>query len=135
MTRGLRLTSEYDASPRTADGFVAVAPKPLERDVLAAVMQVLGVHPKVGWVRRINSGMAMLPGRGGKSQPVRFGFPGCADILGQLKDGRLIAIECKRPGGQPTELQVEFLGLVARHRGVALVARGVNDVLKALEAV
>jgi hypothetical protein len=127
--------SEYDARPRSAGGFVTVMSKPLERDVLSAVMQILGAHPKVAWVRRVNSGMAMLPGRGGRPQPVRFGFPGCSDVMGQLKDGRLLCVEVKRPGGQPTELQVEFLSLVQRHHGIAFVARGVTDVLKALEAV
>ena len=96
---------------------------PLERDVLSAVLQLCRAHPKVAWIRRMNTGT-----RGG----VNFGFPGLSDLIGQLKDGRMLAIEVKRPGKMPTEAQVEFMGEVARWHGVAFVARGIQDVLKAL---
>jgi hypothetical protein len=65
-----------------------------EAAALAEVMQVLKHHPAVAWCERQNSGVARIGGRF-----VRFGWPGCSDVLGQLKDGRLLAVECKRPRG------------------------------------
>ncbi len=74
-----------------------------EADVLKAVLATLEMHPKVAWVARMNSGAFEVEGRF-----VKAGFKGCSDILGMLKGGRLLAVECKsskgrqrdgRPGG------------------------------------
>jgi hypothetical protein len=86
--------------------------------------------------------MAMLPGRGGKPQPVRFGFEGCPDIVGQTgrsllsvdpehwkPPGLFIAIEVKRPGKGPTPAQAAFLALVEFSGGIAFCAHGVDDVI------
>ena len=62
------------------------------------------------------------------SRFIRFGFKGCSDIIGQLKDGRFLAIEAKRPGGLPTPDQINFMLKVARHKGVAFVAQSLADV-------
>ena len=98
-----------------------------EGTVVREVLAFLKHHPKVAWFHRMNTGVAMLPGRGGVPQPVRFGFAGCSDILGQMTDGRLLAIECKAPGGKCSKPQEEFLRMVHCHNGVALVARSVAD--------
>lgn len=66
-----------------------------EAAALAEVLQALKHHPLVAWVERQNSGVARMGGRF-----VRFGWPGCSDVLGQLKDGRLLAVECKRISGK-----------------------------------
>jgi hypothetical protein len=102
-------------------------PKLLESDVLPAVLGALHVHPRVAWVHRFNSGVMDIDGRN-----VRFAFKGCSDILGQLKDGRFLAVEVKRPGGMPTPDQAQFLARVVANGGVAFVARGVDDVMAAL---
>jgi hypothetical protein len=65
---------------------------------------------------------------------VRYGFPGCADILGQMADGRFLAIEVKAARGQATEAQVAFLLQVRRAGGVAILARSIEDVQAGLEA-
>ena len=101
-------------------------PVPLERDVLAAVLEALKFCGKVAWFQRMNTGGITNP----NGQYVRFGFPGCADILGQMTDGRLLAIEVKRPGAVPTEEQQAFLGRVQRANGVAFVAWSVEDVAR-----
>jgi len=64
-----------------------------EAQVLKQCIQFLKYHPKVAWSHRMNSG-AMINEKG---QPVRFSFPGISDIIGQLTDGRFLAIEVKRP--------------------------------------
>ncbi len=63
---------------------------------------------------------------------IRFGFPGCPDVLGQLKDGRLLAVEVKAPAGRLRPEQRAFLSLVRQHGGLAIVARDYRDVHAAL---
>ena len=98
-----------------------------ESAVLAEVLQTLHASEKVAWARRMNTGAAMVGNRF-----VRFGFVGCSDILGQLRDGRLLAVECKSKRGRLEPEQEQFLSLVQKAGGVAIVARNCNDVLNAL---
>ena len=84
------------------------------------------------WVARMNSGMFKV-GEPGNERWVRAAFKGCSDILGQLRDGRLLAVECKRNGEQPTPDQQAFLLHVAAHAGVAFVARSIDDVMAGIE--
>lgn len=107
-------------------------PEPKEADVLKAVLQALALHPRVAWAERMQSGAGKLVRKGGASQFLRFGFRGCPDVLGQLKDGRALAVECKRPSGTTTPEQAAFLECVNANGGLALVARSADDVWKAL---
>jgi len=103
--------------------------KPLEADSLREVMQALRSHKLVAWVERQNTGAAKVGGRF-----IKFGWRGCSDLLGQLKDGRLLAVECKRPkGGKLSSDQLNFLDIVRNHGGVAFVATNLHDVLNNLE--
>lgn len=87
-----------------------------EREIQNAVMDVLGRHPLVAWVYVISVGT--YRGHSG-GRPIKIGFPGQADIMGQMKDGRILAIEVKKPGQKPRADQYEFLQLVSRHNGLA----------------
>jgi hypothetical protein len=98
-----------------------------EAAALKEVMLALKVHPAVAWFERMNSGGFVKGGR-----LIRFGFPGCPDILGQLRDGRVLAVEVKAPKGQQTDLQRAFLARVRAHGGVGFVARNLVDVRRAL---
>lgn len=102
-------------------------PEPLERDVLADVLAACEMHPRIAWAHRFNTGAMEVDGRF-----VKFAFAGCSDILGQLTDGRFLAIECKRYGKHPTPAQQAFLLNVSRHGGCAFVARSAEDVWKML---
>jgi hypothetical protein len=64
---------------------------------------------------------------------IRYAFPGCSYVLGQLTDGRILPVEVKARGGRPTPEQRTFLETVRRHRGVAVLARSVEDVQAALD--
>jgi hypothetical protein len=55
-------------------------------------------------------------------------FKGSSDIIGVAKDGRMIAIECKRPGKKPTPEQEFFLNEVKRRGGIAFVATSYEEV-------
>jgi hypothetical protein len=89
-------------------------------------------HPRVAGAHRMNAGVARLPGRGGTEQLVRFAFKGCSDIVGQLRTGEFLAVECKRSGEHPRPYQQAFLDRVRQAGGVAFVARSVRDVIDAL---
>lgn len=115
--------------------------------------ECLGVFAK-----RMNSRVVRMPGKEGRERLVRFGFEGCADILGWVDhcrypagepfdthsnpiacDGtgmyhvpRFLAIECKRPGEEPSPAQAAFLEQVRQAGGLAIVATSVADVRKAL---
>jgi hypothetical protein len=102
-------------------------PKLLESTVLSAVLQVLGKHPKVGGFWRQNTGAHEVDGR-----RIRYGIPGCPDVIGWLKDGRFMAIEVKRPGGELTPAQAAFLAKAEKDGCFTLVAKSVDDVMAAL---
>ena len=106
---------------------------PTEHQVQSAILRYLAVSPRVAWAQRINTGAIKIPAPGGRDRFVRFGFPGCPDILGQLTDGRLLAIEVKSHTGRASEAQADFLALVATHGGVSVLARSIDDVTPLLE--
>ena len=102
--------------------------KILEADSLAEVLQALRTHDSVAWVRRQNTGAAKVGGRF-----IKFGWIGCTDLLGMLKDGRLLAVECKRPkGGKLSTEQAHFISMVNQFGGCAFVATSLHDVLENL---
>ena len=106
---------ESEPTPRTNNRPEAAA--------LVEVLKVLRNHPAVAWCERQNTGAAKVGGRF-----IRFGWRGCSDVLGMMKDGRLLAVECKAKGGRLRLEQKEFLSLVRRFGGVAFVAHDCRDV-------
>ena len=109
----------------------APIPRTNDRPEAAALVEVLKVlrnHPAVAWCERQNTGAAKVGGRF-----IRFGWRGCSDVIGQLKDGRLLAVECKAPKGRIRPEQKEFLSLVQRFGGVSFVAHDCRDVLRWLD--
>ena len=118
-----------------------------ESAIVKAILEYLRTRRDVvAW--RQNSGMAMLPGRGGRLMPVRFGgMKGMSDIVGWQRIARyeretiddypvarILCIEVKRPGKKATPEQQSFLDLVRAHGGLAFVATSVDDVVRELGA-
>ena len=68
------------------------ASEPKEQQIQSVILDVLKRHPKVAWAHRMNVGATKIGGRF-----IRFGLPGMCDITGQLKDGRRLEVEVKRP--------------------------------------
>jgi hypothetical protein len=99
-----------------------------ERDIQKQVLELLERHPKVAWAKRMNSGSVLAHGT-----RIRFGFQGCPDILGQMKDGRILGIEVKRKGEGPNLAQQNQIALMQRANGVAGIVRSIDD-LQALLA-
>ena len=98
-----------------------------EAAALVEVLKAVRAHPLVAWAERQNSGAARVEGRF-----IRFGWPGCPDVLGQLKDGRLLGVEVKAKTGRLRPEQTVFLERIRGAGGVAFVARDLRDVLQAL---
>ena len=104
---------------------------PMEREVLRAVLKYLAHHPKVAWCCRVNSGMLQLD----DDRFVRFNSKrGMADIIGQMVDGRFLACETKREGAQLLSHQRDFLNEVRSNKGVAFVARSLDDAQRELQS-
>ena len=121
--------------PKTAGpdlfGLEQQQPRALDRKEAAALVEVLKAlrtHPAVAWVERMNSGAVRIGGRF-----LRFGWPGCPDVLGQLNDGRLLGVEVKGPAGRLRPEQAVFLDRVRAAGGVAFMARDLRDVLRELQ--
>ena len=100
-----------------------------EAAALVEVLKALNTHAAVAWCERMNSGDARMGGRF-----VRFGFTGCPDVLGQLRDGRLLGVEVKAQAGRLRPEQAVFLERIRGAGGVAFVARDLRDVLRELGA-
>ena len=111
-------------------GLEQAEPRRVERKEAAALVEVLKAlrtHPAVAWCERMNSGAVRIGGRF-----LRFGWPGCPDVLGQLNDGRLLGVEVKGPAGRLRPEQAVFLDRVRAAGGVAFMARDLRDVLREL---
>lgn len=102
--------------------------KSLEADSLMEVLQALRTHSAVAWVRRQSTGIAKIQGR-----YIQFGWAGCSDLLGMMKDGRLLAVECNRPkGGRLSTEQAHFIDMVNQFGGCGFVATSAIDVFNNL---
>jgi hypothetical protein len=101
-----------------------------ESAALVEVLKALRAHPAVVWCERMNSGAAKVGNRF-----IRFGWPGCPDVLGQLRDGRLLGVEIKGPTGKLRPEQAVFLDRIRGAGGVAFMARDCRDVLRELGVV
>ena len=110
---------------------------PRESSVQAAVLCYLRLDRRVAWVQRFNTGAHVteeIPLNGkAKRRFIRYAFPGCSDLLGQLRDGRFLAVEVKTRTGRVSAAQRAFLATVERHGGVAILARSVEDVSRMLD--
>lgn len=121
-----------DSPLTTVSASGASLPPPLEKDIQAAILELLETHPRVAWAERMNTGGMERENADGTKRYIRFAFEGCSDIIGQLKDGRFLAVEVKRPGRYPTHAQRAFLAMVNAHKGVGIIAFSVDDVVRSL---
>jgi hypothetical protein len=133
-TTGQRLASVWDALPVDLLGDAMTPTKRTndrpEAAALCEVLKALKAHPAVSWCERMNSGAARVGGRF-----IRFGFTGCPDVLGMLRDGRLLGVEVKAAKGKLRPEQAVFLERVRAGGGVAFVARDCRDVLRELRTL
>lgn len=72
-----------------------------------------------GWLTWKNHGSAYAP-------------PGLPDVMG-VRNGRLIAIECKTPRGTPTKSQESWIRRLRNQGAIAGIARSVADVKELID--
>lgn len=113
--------------------FKLKAYRPSESQILASILAYLGVERRVLWAERMNSGKGQLLRPDGSQTWIRFGFKGCPDIIGQLRDGRALYVETKRAGGRVRPEQRAFIDAAAAHGAVAVIARSVEEVMGAID--
>ena len=113
----------------------------VENSVTKACVAYLSIKGAFVW--RNNSRTVMVPGKGGKPRPMFFGYPGSPDILGVLPGGRMIGVECKRPlgprggtrGSDQSDDQKAFQSEMQRRGGLYVLARSLDDLVKAMEGI
>ena len=109
---------------RPVDGKPAL---PLEKHVLADVLQALRIDPRVALVDRRQSGAFMEGDRW-----ITVGTPGTLDISGMLVGGYYFEIECKRPGQKPDERQALRIARIIKGGGISGYATSAKEALALL---
>lgn len=98
-----------------------------ENEVLSECLKYLQLSGLFVW--RNNTGGVKVG-----SRFVRFGFVGSSDILGITRDGRFLAVECKREkGGRLSDAQRDFLGRIRADGGIALCVSSLEELKEKLE--
>jgi len=100
---------------------------PLEKEVLADVLQALRMDPRIALVERAQSGVFQDGDR-----HIRVGTPGKLDITLMLVGGRYGEIEVKRPGKKPDERQANRIEAIKRNGGIAGYATSAEEALALL---
>lgn len=105
-------------------------PAPKEQDLVAQVLAYLALRRVFAW--RANSGATKIGPRF-----VRFAsIDGVSDVLGVLpRGGRFLACELKTPRGRLRGSQRAFLAQVEAMGGLAVVARSLDEVRRALDPI
>jgi len=85
-----------------------------ESEIQSAIMCALGEHPDIAWVYVTSAGSFRV--RGGY---MTVGVKGMPDILGQMRNGKMLGIEVKKPKEKPKPEQYEFIDLINKNGGIA----------------
>lgn len=94
------------------------------------IMQYLRLKRIFAW--RQNTGAFIMQDKGRK-RFIRCGIAGLSDIIGILPGGKFLAIELKVPGGRLTKAQKNFLEMIRKNNGIAIVAFCLDDVMEVIE--
>lgn len=106
--------------------------KLLEKDIQRQILEYLAYQPDI-YAWRNNAGM-ILKEHKGKTRAINLGEAGLPDILGVIApEGRLLGIEVKRPGREPTKLQQGKIEELRQRGALVFVATSVEDVIEHLE--
>jgi len=102
-----------------------------EAQIQGGIMDLLLVHKDVAWAMVITTGVFKVKGGyvtvGHYLEDEQKSKTGMSDIIGQLRDGRMLAIETKDIGEKPTGEQYAFMALVRTNGGVAFWCDSITD--------
>lgn len=128
--------ADIPAQPKRRRPWSIKKPRVLERDIQRAILQALELHPMVARIERINVMAGRLYGKDGKpGRFIRSCRKGRVDLDGFTVDGRVIAIEVKRPTTRHTltKEQQEYLSMVKSSNGLSGVATCVEEAFAIVE--
>lgn len=96
-----------------------------------AILIRLRYEPRVAWIVRQNTGTFLsLDGK----RRVRCGYKGQLDMVGQLKGGKMLAIEAKTGLSQPSKDQRATIETINKAGGLAIVARSVQQAVNLIDS-
>lgn len=99
--------------------------------LVMAIIVRLKYDGRVGWLVRQNTGTFLsLDGK----RRVRCGWKGQLDILGQLANGRMLAIDAKTGDSRPTKDQRATIDTINKHGGLAFCARSVQQAVNEIDS-
>ena len=98
-----------------------------EAAALTEVLKALRSHPAVAWCERQNTG-AYKDGQ----RFIRYGWPGCSDSLGMLKDGRFLAVEVKAEKEQMIPVPPQYVAMTKFWDRFLKEDKQVGDLLRCL---
>ena len=103
-----------------------------EKEIENLILEYLGYRNIFAWK---NNTMGVYDKNRGtyRKNMNKYAINGVADILGVLPDGKFLAIEVKTPKGRVSPAQINFINRINKEGGVALVARGLKEVVDALK--
>ena len=108
-----------------------------ESDIQSNIMALLLLHHRVAWAMVITTGVFKVKGGcitvGHYISDNERQKTGMSDIIGQMRDGRMLAIETKKPGEEPTIKQYNFLSLVNDNGGLGFWANSIEMVSRSLK--
>lgn len=107
--------------------------KPSEKVIETAILTYLNYLPHCfAWK---NNSTGVFDAKRGcfRKSKNKFAINGVSDILG-VYNGRLLAIEVKKPGGVTSKEQKQFINRVVRLGGIAGVARSIDEVREILKS-
>lgn len=128
--------SDLPAQPKRRRPGTVRQPGVGEIEIQRQILTALSLHPKVARIERINVMAGRLIGRDGKpSRFMRSCRRGRVDLDGFTRDGRVIAIEVKKPSERKkvTDEQRSYLDQVSAAGGIAGVACSVEEALAIVE--
>lgn len=104
-----------------------------EKEIQSEILAYLRSHHAVAWAHRFNRGTAVSQDEHGRHYHIKFNTcPGFSDIHLLLKSGRAGYVEVKVPGKSPTDDQADFLLACWETGALAMVARSVEDMERAM---
>lgn len=104
--------------------------KPTETDLVHQCLDYLHLRGIVAWRQNVGT---MLSTYNGKTRRVTFGQPGLPDIIGHLRGGRALYVECKTGKRKITPEQESFLLGAIADGCFATVVYDVQELIDVIE--